>query len=62
VGTALFATFVGAFIVIGVRQVGMKTIWIHSNEDTDRSPQAEPDYTISQCAELPQAIRFLAAQ
>ena len=60
--TGLFAAFVVALTVIGARQVGMKTIWIHSIEDTDQSPQAEPDYIIYHFAELPQAIRFFAAQ
>ena len=48
--------------IFGAQQVGMKTIWFCSNQGTNRSHQAEPDYIIHQFSELPQAIRFFAAQ
>jgi putative hydrolase of the HAD superfamily len=47
--------------VFGARQVGMKTILFSRNQGGGPSTGTEPDYCISQFAELPQALDFFAA-
>lgn len=48
--------------IFGAQQLGMKTVWFCSSPGTNQAHQAEPDYIIYQFSELPQAIRFFAAQ
>jgi putative hydrolase of the HAD superfamily len=48
--------------VLGARQVGMKTILFCPNGIQGGSPETEPDYILSQYADLPRAIEFFATR
>ncbi len=55
------AIFVGNDLyhdIFGAQQVGMKAIVISSNQGNTPSQTISPDYTISQFAELPQAVNY----
>ena len=47
--------------IFGAQQVGMKAIFIPSNQGNTSYQTISPDYTISRFAELPQAVNYFAA-
>ncbi len=47
--------------IFGAQQVGMKAIFVSSNQGNTSDQTISPDYTISRFAELPQAVNYFVA-
>jgi putative hydrolase of the HAD superfamily len=47
--------------IFGAQQVGMKAIFVSSNQGNTSNQTISPDYTISRFAELPQAVNYFVA-
>ena len=47
--------------IFGAQQVGMKAIFISSNQGNRSSQTITPDYTICSFAQVPQAVKYFMA-